>query len=126
MRPDVAELLFLHTVVVQEYGSPHGVRDSGALEAAVARPWSASFGREHSPTISEKAAALTESVIQRHPFVDGNKRTGVTAGAYLLSTLGHELTATNDELEEFAVAVANRDLAFEQMARWFGDRSRQA
>lgn len=126
MRPDVAELLFLHTVAIQEYGGSDGVRDSGALEAAIARPWSASFEQEHFPTIFEKAAALTESVIQRHPFVDGNKRTGVSAGAYLLSTLGHELTATNDELEEFAVAVATRDLAFEPMARWFEDHSREA
>lgn len=117
MRPDVAELLFLQTVAIQEYGGSDGVRDSGALEAAVSRPWSASFGQEHFPTTFEKVAALTESVIQRRPFVDGNKRTGVSAGAYLPSTLGHELTATNDELEEFAVAVATRDLAFEQISR---------
>ena len=92
----------------------------------MARPRSASFGQEHFLTIFEKAAALTESVSQRHPFVDGNKRTGVCAGAYLLSTLGYELTATNDELEEFAVAVATRDPAFEQMARWFEDHSWEA
>lgn len=71
----------------------------------------------------EKAAALTESIIRRHPFVDGNKRTGISSGAYLLSTF--ELTATNEELEELAVAVATGSLTLEQMAQWLEDNSRE-
>lgn len=126
MRPGVAEVLFFHTVSIQKYGGSEGVRDPGALEAAVARPWSASFGREHFPTAYEKAAALAESIIRRHPFVDGNKRTGISAGAYLLSTVGHELTATNEDLEEFAVSVATGSLSLAEMARWFEDNSREA
>lgn len=123
MRPDVAAVLFFHTVSIQQYGGSEGVRDLGALEAAVARPWGVSFGVEHFPTPSDKAAALCESVIKRHPFVDGNKRTGISAGAYLLSTFGRELTATNEELEEFAVSAATGSLTLEQMARWFEDHS---
>ncbi len=125
MRPGVAEILFFHTVSIQEYGGSEGVRNPGALEAAVARPWSASFGQEHFSTIFEKAAALTESIIRRHPFVDGNKRTGISAGAYLLSTFGYGLTATNDGLEELAVSVATGDLILVEMARWFEDHSRE-
>ncbi|MBA2617261.1 MAG: type II toxin-antitoxin system death-on-curing family toxin [Rubrobacter sp.] len=125
MKPDVATILFFHTVSIQEYGGSEGVRDPEALEAAVARPWSASFGREHFPTAYEKTAALAESIIRRHPFVDGNKRTGVSAGTYLLSTLGYELTATNEELEEFAVSVATGALILAEMARWFEDHSRE-
>ena len=124
MKPDVAAVLFFHTVSIQHYGGSEGVRDLGALEAAVARPWLASFGREHFPTAYEKTAALTESTIRRHPFVDGNKRTGVSAGTYLLFTLGYELTAANKELEEFAVSVATGSLALAEMARWFEEHSR--
>ena len=126
MKPGVAAILFFHTVSVQEYGGSEGVRDPGALEAAVARPWFASSGRERYPTFYEKAAALTESIIRRHPFVDGNKRTGVLAGAYLLSISGYELTATNEELEELAVSVATGTLTLGQVARWFEDHSREA
>ena len=125
MRLGVAEVLFFHTVSVQEYGGSEGVRDLGALKAAVARPWSASFGREHFPTTYEKAAALTESIIQRYPFVDGNKRTGISAGAYLLSAFGYRLTATNEELEEFAVSVATGSFTLAEMARWFEDHSQE-
>lgn len=97
----------------------------GALEAALARPWAASFGNEHFTTAFEKAAALTESVIRRYPFVDGNKRTGISAGAYLLSDLGYGLTATNEELEDFAVSAAAGSLTLEELARWFEDNSQE-
>lgn len=118
-------VLFFHTVSIQQYGGSEGVRDPGALEAAVARPWSASFGREHVPTAHEKTAALAESIIRRRPFVDGNKRTGVSAGTHLLFTLGYELTATNEELEEFAVSAATGSLTLAEMARWFEEHSRE-
>jgi death-on-curing protein len=121
--PDVNDLLFMHAALVKQYGGSSGVRDAGALEAAVARPWGSSSGEEHFPTPFLKAAALCESVIKRHPFVDGNKRTGVAAGTYLLSTLGHRLAVQRGHVEDFAVAVATGTLTLEQMASWFRDNS---
>lgn len=124
-NPDLRRVLFAHTVLVQEYGGAEGVRDPGTLEAAVQRPWGASFGKEHFPTPFEKAAALCEALIRRHPFVDGNKRTGVAMGAYLLSTFGHELEATQEELEDFGVEVAEGKLDEKEIARWFSDHARE-
>lgn len=126
MTPDLRRVVFVHTVLIEKYGGSRGVRDLESLEAAIARPWGASFGREHFPSAFDKAAAICESVIRRHPFVDGNKRTGVTMGAYLLSTLGNELTATNEELEDLAVAVATGEVSFEGLSRWFEEHSRRA
>ena len=99
---------------------------AGVMPRNVQGPWSASFGRKHLPTAFSKTAAFTEGVIRWHPFVDGDKKTGVSARAYLLSTLGHVLTATNEELEEFAVSVATGRLTLKQIARWFEDHSRGA
>lgn len=121
--PDVHDLLFMHAALVKQYGGSSGVRDVGALEAAVARPWGSSFGEEHFPTPFFKAAALCESVTKRHPFVDGNKRTGVAAGTYLLSTVGLRLAVQAGHVEDFAVAVATGTLTPEQMARWFENNS---
>ena len=70
-----------------------GVRDEESLLAAIERPWQASFGREHFASPFEKAAALMESIIRRHPFVDGNKRTAMASASYLLSTFGYEVEA---------------------------------
>lgn len=122
-NPDLRRVLFAHTVLIERYGGAERVRDVGSLKAAVERPWGSSFGREHFPGPYRKAAALCESLIRRHPFVDGNKRTGVTMGSYLLSTFGYEVDSTQQELEDFGVDVARGTLDPEQVARWFEEHS---
>lgn len=102
------------------------MRDEGSLLAAIERPWQASFGQEHFPSPSGKAAALMESIIRRHPFVDGNKRTATASAAYLLSTFGYEVEAEQEELESFAVGVAVGDLETEDIALWFEEHSRKS
>lgn len=115
----------MHAALVKQYGGTSGVRDAGALEAAVARPWGSSFGQEHFPTPFDKAAAICESIINRHPFLDGNKRTGTAAGSYLLSTLGYRLKAERGEVEELAISVATGALTVEETARWFEDHAQE-
>jgi death-on-curing protein len=126
VRPSVEDVVLLHTIAVGEFGGSEGVRDVGSLRAAVARPWGSSFGRELFPTPFDKAAALAESIIQRHPFVDGNKRTAVYAAAYLLEKLGHVLEAEQQELEDFAVRIAQRAFEPEDMAFWFEEHTRRS
>ena len=101
-----------------------GVRDRGSLHAAIERPWQATFGHEHFASPLEKAAALMESIIRRHPFVDGNKRTATASAAYLLSTFGYELETDQQELEDFAVSVAVGEIEVEGRALWFRDHTR--
>ncbi len=84
------------------------------------------MGRDHFPTPFDKAAALAESMIQQEPFVDGNKRTAMYAAAYLLETFGHGVEAEQQELEDFAVSVALRELRTKDIARWFEDHARKA
>ena len=125
-NPDLRRVLFAHTVLVERYGGSEGVRDLGSLKAAMQRPWGSSFGQEHFPGLHQRAAALCESIIRRHPFVDGNKRTGVTMGAYLLSIFGFEITASQRELEDFGVDVARGVLDTGQIADWFEKHSEPA
>ena len=70
----VADVLGMHTVLIQRYGGLPGVRDPGALEAALYRPQTGYY----KDTI-EQAAALMESLAINHPFVDGNKRIAFAA-----------------------------------------------
>lgn len=102
------------------------MRDSESLYAAVARPWGSSFGRDHFPSPFDKAAALAESIIRRHPFVDGNKRTAMYAAAYLLETFGYGLEADQQDLEDFAVSVAEEGMDTERITRWFERHSRKS
>jgi death on curing protein len=119
VRPTVDNVLFLHTVSIGAFGGSEGLRDLESLRAAVARPWGSSFGQDHFPTPFEKAAALAESLIRRHPFIDGNKRTATYAAAYLLETLGYRLETGQQDLEDFAVSIALGGMATTDIARWF-------
>jgi death on curing protein len=125
VRPTVENVLFLHTVAIETFGGSEGVRDLESLRAAVARPWGSSFGQDHFSTPFEKAAALAESLIRRHPFIDGNKRTAMYAAAYLLETFGYALEVEQAELEDFAVDVAQGTFESDEIATWFENHSRR-
>jgi death-on-curing protein len=70
------QVLEVHERILAQTGGGTGIRDIGGLESAVAQPKMTFGGEELYPSIVEKAAAVGFSIIQNHPFVDGNKRTG--------------------------------------------------
>ena len=84
-----------------------GVRDPSLLESAVARPFQSAFGRDIYPTVVEKGVALFHSLIANHPFVDGNKRTAVTALDHFLLANGLVLGIPNPLMYELATATAS-------------------
>ena len=112
------QVLFIHARLVAETGGMHGVRDLGLLESAVARPQATFDGQELYPTLFLKAAALLDSLVNNHPFIDGNKRTGIAAAALLLRINGYRLTAANPELEKFTLQVATHHLALSEISTW--------
>jgi death-on-curing protein len=115
------EALAIHTQVVEATGGSHGVRDRGGLEAALARPWATFAGEDLYPEPINKAAALLESVIKNHPFVDGNKRAGYTLGRLTLITFDLDLQATDDEEYDMVIQVATGQLEVEGIVSWMKD-----
>ena len=105
-----AEVLFIHARLIAETGGLGGVRDLAMLESAVGSP-SASFdGKDLYPDLFSKAAALMESLINNHPFVDGNKRAGITAAALFLRINGFKLDSDPADLERTTLAVAQGEM----------------
>lgn len=113
------QVLFIHARLITEIGGSHGVRDVGLLESAVARPRATFDGMDLYPDIFSKAAALMESLILNHPFVDGNKRTAITAASLFLLRNGFQVVADNAELEQFTMWVASDRPALNQVSGWF-------
>lgn len=113
------QVLFIHARLVTETGGAHGVRDLGLLLSALARPQATFDGQDLYPDLFHKAGALMESLLQNHPFVDGNKRTAITAVAMFLRLNGYRLIASNAELEQFTFAALLEYLPVETMAAWF-------
>ncbi len=119
-----AQLLFIHDRLIAETGSMPGVRDVGLLVSAAARPQATFDGEDLYPTLYLKAAALMDSLTNNHPFVDGNKRVGITATGLFLQLNGQRLFVSNAELEVFTLHVAQGNSSIEEIAAWLKDASR--
>lgn len=113
------QILFLHDRLVAETGGSHGVRDLNLLLSAVSRPRASFDDRDLYPDLFTKAAALMDSLTNNHPFVDGNKRTGIAAAALFLQANGYHLQVSNTELEKFTLEVARSQRKIEEIAAWF-------
>lgn len=114
----LGEVLELHRRVVEATGGATGVRDLGALESALAQPRMTFGGQDLYPGLADKAAALGFSVIQNHPFVDGNKRVGHAALEALLMLNGAELQVAVDDAEHTILDVAAGRLKREAFVEW--------
>ena len=121
------DLVFIHSAAVARYGGASGIQDAGSLEAAAGGPYASFGGQDMFPDPFTKAAALMESIIQHHPFVDGNKRTGTAAAVYLLRRHGYRLVGvTNTDLVDLALYVAAHRMGVEELGTWFEDHARSA
>jgi death on curing protein len=114
----LAEVLELHRRVIEQAGGSMGLRDMGALESAVAQPRMTFGGEDLYPSLVGKAAALCFSLVQNHPFVDGNKRVGHAAMETFLVLNGFEIDATTDEQEKLILALAAGELSRELLVNW--------
>lgn len=123
---DLDDIELIHMQIIDASGGSQGIRDRGRLESALAAMQQEMFGQELYPTIFEKAAALMRGVIADHPFVDGNKRTGVMSALIFLNLNGFNTgQLSNKELEDFAVQVAVEHLDVPVIAAWLEKHGRK-
>jgi len=112
------EVLELHRRVMAQSGGAVGIHNLSGLEAALAQPRMTFGGADLYPTMVEKASALSFSLIQNHPFVDGNKRTGHAAMEVFLILNGFEIEARVDEQEQVILQLASGELKREEFTEW--------
>lgn len=112
------QVLFIHDQMVQLLGGSHGVHEITLVESAVFHPQATFDGVDLYVTIFDKAAALLQSLLKNHPFVDGNKRTALTSAGIFLKLNGYQLENVHAEEVEFAVSVDNKHLSIEQISDW--------
>jgi death on curing protein len=117
---DVDDVLELHSILIVEHGGSDGTRDRGLLESAVAQPM-ASFGGEFlHQDLFEMAAALLVSLVGNHPFVDGNKRTGLAAMLMFLELNEYSVDESH-ALVDITLAVASGSMSKAQVAQLLRD-----
>jgi death-on-curing protein len=115
---DVEDVLNVHRILIERFGGADGVRDIGALESALARPYATFGGQDLYPEAIDKAAALLESIAINHPFIDGNKRSAYVLARLLLMQKGFDISATHDEKYKMIIAVAEGKYRFEEIRQW--------
>lgn len=120
------QVLFLHSRLVTETGGGHGVRDLGMLQSALGRPQATFDEKELYPDLFSKAAALMDSLVRNHPFIDGNKRTAITAASLFLRINGFQLVVENNEMVQFTLACAQSHLSLDDITDWFRKYSTNA
>jgi death-on-curing protein len=118
----VTEVLAIHDILIERFGGAKGVRDNAALESAINRPYQTFDGQELYPEAVDKAAAIFESIISNHPFVDGNKRTAYVLLRLLLKQDMLDIGATEDEKFEFVIRSAQGNLGLDGIKDWIKSR----
>jgi len=118
------DLELIHIQIIDASGGSHGTRDMGRLDSALASMQQNSFGMELYPTVFDKAAVLARGIIADHPYVDGNKRTGMISAIIFLNLNGvNTEDIKNKELEDFAVQIAVDKCTVPQISQWLQDNS---
>lgn len=119
------QILLIHSMLVDQYGGAHGIRDNALLLSAEQLVQQRAFGNDLYPDAHTKAAVYARNIITSHPFLDGNKRTGITCAAIFLESNGYVLAVKEGELEDYAVSIATDKLSVEDIATWLKTRSRE-
>lgn len=114
----VAEVYRMQHRLMDLFGGLHGVRDAGAIEAAVFRPQTGYYD-----SVEQEAAALMESLGMNHGFIDGNKRIAFAAADVFLRLNGLYLDVTADDGYNFIEgSIARSEFRFAKILEWVRGR----
>src|SRR3984885_4300867 len=109
-----ADALFFHKQLIERYGGAPGLRDAGALESALHRPQTGYYDN-----LIREAAALLESLVQNHPFVDGNKLVAFAVVDVFLRINGYSIAADSGGIySEVAEVFEPQTFDMEHLVPW--------
>jgi len=117
------EVLEIHSILIERFGGSNGIRDSELLNSALYRPFQTFDGQELYPTPIDKAAAILESIVKNHPFIDGNKRTGYVLARLLLMNEQVDIAANEEKKYLLLISVSTGELSFDQIKEWLEKHS---
>ncbi len=121
----LAEILEIHRDQINRYGGDPGIRDLGLLQSALAMPAAGFGGRFVHSDLYEMAAAYLFHIVQNHPFVDGNKRTGAVAALVFLALNDVVIDVEEDVFESVVWAVARGEAAKATVSEFFRKHAKQ-
>ncbi len=115
---EIIQINKLHTTL---FGGAHGIRDVKLLDSALARPQASFNGKSVYQDIWTMAAVYAHGIIKNHPFIDGNKRTGMATALIFLDVNNYEITLSNDDVYSIGIDLAQSKVSYEIVATIFKD-----
>ncbi|MFB9845086.1 type II toxin-antitoxin system death-on-curing family toxin [Mucilaginibacter ginsenosidivorans] len=112
------QVIQIHNELINEFGGSKGIRSIDGLEAAIARPYMTFDQNELYPLPEDKAAAVFESLIINHPFIDGNKRIAYFMLRLILLESGLDIQASEMGKYEMTISASKGDLTIDQIKLW--------
>ena len=119
---NLAELIAIHNRQLAEHGGGEGLRDESLLDSALSRPQFKWQYEDPAPDLATLAASLAFGIINNHPFIDGNKRTGYVACRLFLEINGYDFLASQDEKYLTFYSVASGEMLEDALTEWIRDR----
>ena len=119
------QILVIHEDQVDRYGGSQGIRDLALLESAVYRPQATFGGNDLYPAIFDKAAVLMHSLILNHPFIDGNKRSGMVSAFVFLELNGLINKIKINEVISVAMKIESKEMKIEAISKWLEKYSKR-
>lgn len=119
------KVMELHELLIKETGGSDGLRDSALLESALESAYATFDGFDLYPTIEEKAAKLTFSLINNHAFVDGNKRIGIFVLMIFLEVNDILLDVSNKDLETLGLSLAASNFSQSDLVDWIFEHKKR-
>ena len=115
---NIDDALNIHEFLINKFGGSHGVRDLNLLKSALARPFQTFDQEDLYKSSPEKAAAIIESIVINHPFIDGNKRVGWVLMRLYLIEVGQDVQASQEAKYKFVISIASNKLPFQETVKW--------
>jgi death-on-curing protein len=115
---EISEVEKIHDILIERFGGARGIRDKGILESAIGRPFQTFDGKDLYPDPVDKAAAIFESIVSNHPFVDGNKRTAYVLMRLILKRNQLDIDVDQDVKYDFVIKAAKGELTFDKIKTW--------
>ncbi len=115
------QVITLHHDLVQATGGSDGLKDKDLLDSALHAPFQTYNGDSLFPTLFAKAARLGCGLVQNHPFVDGNKRTGAHTMLVFLELNGVALSYSQEELIDIFLRLASGKAHYDDLLQWILD-----
>ena len=109
----------IHSSLIAKTGGLDGIRDKNLLDSALKVPFQTFDGKDLYPDILDKATQLCFSLINNHPFSDGNKRIGIHLTLLFLKSNNVQLNYVQQELIDLGFGIASSKLQKNDIRKWF-------